>query len=259
FARDMENVVKYYSDMGVKGFKIDFIDRDDQEIVDFLYKASEVCAKHKMLLDFHGVFKPTGLQRTYPNVLNYEGVNGLEQMKWASEGDFDMVTYDVEIPFIRMIAGPMDYTQGAMRNASRGNHRAVVSEPMSQGTRCRQLATYIIFESPVNMLCDSPTNYRNEQECTDFIASVPTVWDETVALDGKVSEYVAIARRDGDDWYVGALTNWSPRDMELDLSFLGDGDYELELFKDGVNADRVGRDYKREVIKVPANRKIKIS
>lgn len=212
-----------------------------------------------MLVDFHGVFKPTGLQRTYPNVLNYEGVNGLEQMKWSSEGDFDMVKYDVEIPFIRMIAGPMDYTQGAMRNASRGNHRSINSEPMSQGTRCRQLATYVVFESPFNMLCDAPTNYRNEQECTDFIASVPTVWDETVAIDGKVSEYVAIARRSGDDWYIGALTNWTARELELDLSFLRDGDYEFVLFKDGVNADRAGCDYKREVVKVPANRKMKIS
>lgn len=259
FARDMENVVKHYSEMGVKGFKIDFLDRDDQDMVNFLYEASEVCAKYRMLVDFHGVFKPTGLQRTYPNVLNYEGVNGLEQMKWSSEEDFDMVKYDVEIPFIRMIAGPMDYTQGAMRNASRGNHRSINSEPMSQGTRCRQLATYVVFESPFNMLCDAPTNYRNEQECTDFIASVPTVWDETVAIDGKVSEYVAIARRSGDDWYIGALTNWTPRELELDLSFLGDGDYELVLFKDGVNADRAACDYKREVVKVPANRKMKIS
>ena len=241
FARDMENVVKHYSDMGVKGFKVDFLDRDDQEMVNFVYKASEVCAKYKMLVDFHGVFKPTGLQRTYPNVLNYEGVNGLEQMKWSSEKEFDMVTYDVTIPFIRMIAGPMDYTQGAMRNAARGNHRSVNSEPMSQGTRCRQLATYVIFESPFNMLCDAPSNYRREKECTEFISNIPTIWDETVSLAGKVSEYVAIARRHGNDWYIGALTNWTPRELDLDLSFLGEGDYTLELFKDGINADRAAR------------------
>jgi alpha-glucosidase len=187
----MENVVKHYSDMGVKGFKVDFLDRDDQEMVNFVYEASEVCAKYKMLVDFHGVFKPTGLQRTYPNVLNYEGVNGLEQLKWSPES-YDMVTYDVTIPFIRMIAGPMDYTQGAMRNAVKGNYRPVNSEPMSQGTRCRQLATYVIFESPFNMLCDAPSNYRREKECTEFISNIPTIWDETVSLDGKVSEYVAI-------------------------------------------------------------------
>ena len=257
FARDMENVVKHYSDMGVKGFKVDFLDRDDQEMVNFVYEASEVCAKYKMLVDFHGVFKPTGLQRTYPNVLNYEGVNGLEQLKWSPES-YDMVTYDVTIPFIRMIAGPMDYTQGAMRNAVKGNYRPVNSEPMSQGTRCRQLATYVIFESPFNMLCDAPSNYRREKECTEFISNIPTIWDETVSLDGKVSEYVAIARRHGNDWYIGALTNWTPRELDLDLSFLGEGDYILELFKDGINADRAARDYKKEVIPVPTDRKLKI-
>ena len=257
FARDMENVVKHYSDMGVKGFKVDFLDRDDQEMVNFVYEASEVCAKYKMLVDFHGVFKPTGLQRTYPNVLNYEGVNGLEQLKWSPES-YDMVTYDVTIPFIRMIAGPMDYTQGAMRNAVKGNYRPVNSEPMSQGTRCRQLATYVIFESPFNMLCDAPSNYRREKECTEFISNIPTIWDETVSLDGKVSEYVAIARRHGNDWYIGALTNWTPRELDLDLSFLGEGDYILELFKDGINADRAARDYKKEVISVPTDRKLKI-
>ncbi len=257
FSRDMENVVKHYADMGVKGFKVDFMDRDDQEIVDFVNRAAEVCARYKMLVDFHGVYKPTGLQRTYPNVINYEGVNGLEQLKW-SPTTYDMVTYDVSIPFIRMVAGPMDYTQGAMRNAARGNYRPINSEPMSQGTRCRQLATYVIFESPLNMLCDSPSNYMQEEECTRFISGIPTIWDETVALDGKVSEYVAIARRQGDEWYVGALTNWTAREMVLDLSFLGEGNYNIELYKDGINAHRAGRDYKKEVIAVPANRKLTI-
>lgn len=257
FHRDMENVVKHYSEMGVKGFKVDFMDRDDQVMVNFLYQAAEVCAKYKMMVDFHGVFKPTGLNRTYPNVINYEGVNGLEQLKWSPES-YDMVTYDVTIPFIRMIAGPMDYTQGAMRNAARGSYCPINSEPMSQGTRCRQLATYVIFESPFNMLCDNPSNYMREEECTKFIATVPTVWDQTVALDGKVSEYVAIARKHGNDWYVGALTNWDAREMELDLSFLGEGNFKAEIFKDGVNADRAGRDYKKEVIMLPANKKLKI-
>lgn len=257
FARDMEKVVKHYADMGVKGFKIDFLDRDDQEMVNFVYKASEVCAKHHLLVDFHGVFKPTGLQRTYPNVLNYEGVNGLEQLKWSPES-YDMVAYDVTIPYIRMVAGPMDYTQGAMRNAAKGNYHPINSEPMSQGTRCHQLATYVIFESPFNMLCDAPSNYMREKECTEFISRVPTVWDETVALGGKVAESVAMARRHGADWYIGAMTDWTPREMELDLSFLGEGDYILEVFKDGVNADRAACDYKKEMIPVPADRRLKI-
>lgn len=257
FARDMENVVKHYADMGVKGFKVDFMDSDNQETVQFLYEAAEVCAKYEMMVDFHGVFKPTGLNRTYPNVINYEAVHGLEQLKWQPE-TYDMVEYDVTIPFIRMIAGPMDYTQGAMRNAAKGNYYPVNNEPMSQGTRCHQLAEYVIFESPLNMMCDAPSNYMRERECTEFIAKVPTVWDETVSLDGKVAEYVALARRHGNDWYVGALTDWNARDMVLDLSFLGTGDYTLEVFKDGINADRAARDYKKEVIPVPADRKLKI-
>ncbi|MCD8177323.1 MAG: glycoside hydrolase family 97 protein [Tannerellaceae bacterium] len=258
FDRDMEVVVEHYSAMGVKGFKIDFMDRDDQEMIQFLYKAAEVCAEHKMLVDFHGVCKPTGLQRTYPNVLNYEGVNGLEQMKWAPPG-LDQVTYDVTIPYIRMVAGPMDYTQGAMRNVTRQGYYPSYSEPMSQGTRCRQLAMYVVFESPLNMLCDSPSNYMKEEECTWFISSVPTVWNETIPLDGRVGEYVAIARRSKDDWYVGGMTNWDSRELEIDLSFLGKGDYRIELFRDGVNASRVPHDYKKETLTVPADRKVKIN
>ncbi|MCC9167930.1 glycoside hydrolase family 97 protein [Pontibacter harenae] len=258
FDRDMENVARHYADMGVKGFKVDFMDRDDQQAVDFYYRAAEVAAKHKLLLDFHGAYKPTGLQRTYPNVINFEGVHGLEQMKWSSP-EVDQVTYDVTMPFIRMLAGPIDYTQGAMRNATRGNYRPINSEPMSQGTRTRQLAEYVVFESPINMLADNPTNYMKEAESTKFISAVPEVWDNTVALEGKIGEHIAIARRKGKEWYVGALTNWDAREMELDLSFMGEGNYKAEIFKDGINADRVASDYKHEIISVPQNRKLKIS
>ena len=258
FERDMENVCRHYSDMGVKGFKVDFMDRDDQEVVNFYYKAAELAAKYHLFLDFHGAYKPTGLQRTYPNVLNFEGVHGLEQMKW-SPPTVDQVTYDVTIPFIRMLAGPMDYTQGAMRNATKWNYRPINSEPMSQGTRCRQLAEYVIFESPFNMLCDAPTAYEEEPECTAFIATVPTTWDATQTLDGKVAEYVAIARQKGDAWYVGALTNWDERDMTLDLSFLGEGNFKADVFRDGINADRIARDFKHETIDIPTNKQLQIS
>jgi alpha-glucosidase len=179
-------------------------------------------------------------------------------MKW-SEPTVDQVTYDVTIPFIRMVAGPMDYTQGAMRNATKDNYRPINSEPMSQGTRCRQLAEYVIFESPLNMLCDNPSNYMNENECTEFIAQVPTVWDETVALNGEIAKYVSIARRKGNDWYVGSMTNWDARTLELDLSFLGSGSFIAQLFKDGKNADRVARDYVNELIDIPVDRKLKIN
>ena len=203
------------------------------------------------------VFKPTGLNRTYPNVINYEGVNGLEQLKWSPES-YDMVTYDVTIPFIRMIAGPMDYTQGAMRNAARGSYRPINSEPMSQGTRCRQLAQYVVFESPFNMLCDTPSNYMREPESTGFIADVPTVWDESIVLDGKMGEYIVTARRSGNVWYVGGITDWTARDIEVDCSFLGGKTYDATLFKDGANAHRIGRDYKCESIRIKNDSKLKI-
>ena len=256
FDRDMENVCRHYSKMGIKGFKVDFMDRDDQAMVDFHRRAAEMAAKYHLMLDFHGTYKPAGLNRTYPNVINYEGVFGLEQMKW--NGSVDQVTYDVTIPFIRMVAGPFDYTQGAMRNATKKNYRAVNSEGMSQGTRCRQLAEYVVFESPLNMLCDSPSNYMAEKECTEFIASVPTVWDETRALDGKIAGYVAITRRSGDVWYVGAMTDWTARDMELDLSFLGDGEFVMEVYRDGANAHRAAKDYVKEIVPVPASGKVHI-
>ena len=257
FDLDMERVCKHYSAMGIKGFKIDFMDRDDQYMVDFNRRCAETGAKYKLLIDLHGTHKPTGLQRTYPNAINFEGVHGLEEMKWAQPGT-DQVTYDVTMPFIRMVAGPLDYTQGAMNNANKENFKAVYSEPMSQGTRCRQLAQYIIFDSPLNMLCDAPTNYLKEEECTKFIAAIPTVWEETKALCGEVGKYLAMARQKNDVWYVGALTNWDSRDMELDLSFLGEGEYKAEIFEDGINADRVGKDYKQKVIPVPADRRLKI-
>ena len=257
FDRDMEKVCEHYSKMGIKGFKVDFMDRDDQYMVDFHRRAAATAAKYRMMVDFHGTYKPTGLHKTYPNVVNYEGVHGLEQMKWSAT-TVDQVTYDVTVPYIRMMAGPMDYTQGAMRNASKSNYRPVNTEPMSQGTRCRQLAEYVVFYSPLNMLCDSPSNYMKEKECTEFIAAVPEVWDESRGLAGKVGEYIAIARRSGSDWYVGAMTDWSAREMTLDLSFLPEGSYQVELYKDGVNADRAACDYRKETTDLPSDRKINI-
>ena len=258
FDRDMEKVCKHYSDMGIKGFKIDFMDRDDQYMTAFHHRAASTAAKYKLIVDFHGTYKPVGLSRTYPNVVNYEGVHGLEQMKW-SPASVDQVTYDVTIPYIRMMAGPMDYTQGAMRNASMYNYHPVNNEPMSQGTRCRQLAQYVIFDSPLNMLCDSPSNYMREKECLEFIAGVPTVWDETRGVCGEVGKYIALARRSGNDWYVGAMTDWSSRELVLDLSFLPEGEYEVEIYRDGANAYRIARDYKKEVKQLPSERKLTVN
>lgn len=257
FDRDMEEVCRHYAAMGVKGFKVDFMDRDDQPMVGFHRRAAETGAKYGLMMDFHGTYKPTGLHRTYPNVINYEGVNGLEQLKWSS--NLDQVTYDVTMPFVRQVAGPVDYTQGAMRNATKNNFRAVYSEPMSQGTRCRQLAEYVVFESPLNMLCDSPSNYMREVECTRYIADVPTVWDETVVLGGELGKHISIARRSGDEWWVGAMTGWDARELTLDLSFLGDeGAWTAEVFRDGANAHRVAGDYKKENTEVPADRRVTV-
>ena len=242
-ARDVEGICKHFSEMGVKGFKVDFMNRDDQQMVEFYTRVAETAARYRLLVDFHGAFKPRGLQRPYPNVVNHEGVAGLEQMKWAKP-TVDQVTYDVQIPFIRMFAGPLDYTQGAMRNATRRNYQPVNSEPMSQGTRCRQLAEYVVFEAPLTMLCDSPSNYLAEPECLRWMASVPTVWDETVALDGRVGDYAAVARRKGGEWWIGAMTDWDARELKLDLgAFLPDGSYRLEYFCDGPNADHAARDF----------------
>jgi alpha-glucosidase len=250
----MDEAFSKYAAMGVKGFKIDFMDRDDQPMVSSLYAIAKKAAEYKLLIDYHGMFKPTGLQRTYPNVVNFEGVKGLENNKWTP-GD-DVPEYDVMIPFIRMLAGPMDYTPGAMRNSTKPYFRPLHSMPMSQGTRCHQLAMYVLFEAPLQMLADNPTAYMKEPECTNFIAAVPTVFDETVALDGKVGEYAAIARKKDNTWYVGAMSNWEERDISIDFSFLGAGNFKAEIFKDGINADRDATDYKKETLSISAKDKI---
>src|SRR5688572_13891623 len=253
--QQIDEVFEKYSKMGVKGFKIDFLDRDDQKMVASTYEIAEKAAKYKLMVDLHGMYKPTGIQRTYPNVIGFEGVKGLENTKWARD---DVPRYDVSIPFIRMVAGPMDYTPGAMRNANKANFRAIHASPMSQGTRCHQIAMYVIFEEPMKMLSDNPTIYMKEQECTDFIARIPTTFDETVAMDGKVGEYAVIARRKANTWYVGAMSNWDARELTLDFSFLPKGNFEVEYFKDGINADREATDYKKEIIKIDSGDKLKI-
>ena len=243
FERDMENVCRHYSQMGVKGFKVDFMDRDDQIITDFYYRTAATCARYHLLVDFHGAFKPAGLNRTYPNAINFEGVFGLEQLKWIPKGH-DQVTYDCQVPFIRQAGGPLDYTQGAMINSVKGAYAPSNSLPMSQGTRCHQLGLYMVFDSPLSMLCDSPTNYRIlGGDCTGFIAKVPTTWDETRVLAGEIGKYVVTARRKGSTWYVGGITNWDARDVKVDTSVLGSGSWTMESFTDGINATRRADDF----------------
>ncbi len=251
----MDKAFPHYAKMGIKGFKIDFIDRDDQLAVKSLYDIAKTAADNKLMVDYHGAFKPTVLHRTYPNVIGYEGVKGLENFKWANE---DQPRYVVTIPYIRMMAGPMDYTSGAFRNVNQANFRPINNLPLAKGTRCNQLAQYVVFEAPFQMLSDSPTTYLKEPECTAFMTKIPAAFDETVALDGKVAEYVALARRKGDTWFVGAMTNWTPRDLTLDFSFLPSGTYEAEVFKDGLNASRDGTDYKQERLTIASGAKVPV-
>ena len=253
--RNTDGLFSKFSDMGVKGFKIDFIDRDDQKMVSSLYEIARKAAEHHLMIDYHGMYKPSGLLRTYPNVVNCEGVKGLENMKWGTD---NQPGYDVSIPFIRMISGPMDYTPGGMRNATKDAFRPVNSNPMTQGTRAHQLAMYTVYEAPLQMLSDNPTIYQREQESTDFIAAIPTTFDETVALDGKVGDYVSIARKKGTTWYAGGMTNWNAREMTMDLSFLGEGSYKATIFEDGVNANLDATDYIKKVITVTAKDKLSI-
>jgi len=256
FQKDVEGLSKYWAEKGVKGFKIDFFDSDDQQIPELLERIAKVGAENHLIIDFHGVFKPTGLCRKYPNVLNYEGIYGQETTKWAASEN--QVEYEVSVPFIRYFAGPADYTPGAMINFVKKAIHSSYTEPGSVGTRCRQIAEYVVFYAPLNMLCDTPANYYAEEECTDFIAAVPTVWDEIVPLESKAGEYVAMARRKGNDWYVAAMNDWDRKDITVDLSFLGEGEYNCELFKDGVNADRIASDYKREKFTVSAKDRLTV-
>lgn len=241
---------------GVAGIKVDFMQRDDQLMVHYYWKIAAEAAKRRLLVDFHGAYKPAGLRRAYPNVLTREGVRGLENSKWS---EHPTPEHNVTLPFTRMLAGPLDYTPGAMINAQEKNFHPVFTRPMSLGTRCHQLAMYVVFESPLQMLADSPSNYLREPECLRFLSAVPTVWDETRVLVARVGDYVALARRHGDEWYIGAMTDWTPRELTLDLSFMGGGAFCIEIFEDGVNADRNAIDYRRVEKTITADERLTIS
>lgn len=244
---NMEPVMDQLVKWGIKGIKVDFMQRDDQVMVNFYERVAKEAAKHKLLVDFHGAYKPTGLYRTYPNVLTSEGVYGLEQSKFSDKNINIAPPHNVTLPFIRQAAGPMDYTPGAMLNAQRNAWKAIYSEPMSLGTRCHQLAMYVVFESSLQMLSDNPTHYSKEPECMEFLKAVPVEWDTTIPLQSKVGNYVSLARKaKNGDWYIGAMTDWSPRTLTVALSFLGQGKYKMFVWKDGVNADRNAKDFKTE-------------
>jgi alpha-glucosidase len=251
----IDEATALYEKWGVKGVKVDFMQRDDQKVVDFYLEAARKTAEHHLLIDFHGAYKPDGLGRTWPNALTREGVKGMENDKWSKDITPE---HDVTLPFTRMVAGPMDYTPGALVNMDKANFSPNFTRPESQGTRAHQVALYVIYESPLQMLADSPSNYMKEQETTDFIVNIPVVWDDIIGIDGKVGDYLLLARRSGKDWFVGALTSWTARDMDLDLSFLPAGRYSMDVFQDGINADRYAGDYKHLKTSVKSGDKIKI-
>jgi alpha-glucosidase len=252
----MQPAMDQFQKWGVKGIKVDFMQRDDQKVVNYYYRVAREAAARHLLVDYHGAHKPAGLNRTWPNVLTFEGVHGLENNKWT-----DDVTpqHNVTLPFTRMLAGPMDYTPGAMINAQPRNFRAIFDRPMSIGTRAHQLAMYVVFESPLQMLADSPSEYEREAESMEFLRAVPVLWDETRPLEGQVGSHILVARRRGAEWYVGAMTNGTARTLTLDLSFLGTGRYTMDSWSDGINADRNGTDYKRETRAVSASDKLPIA
>jgi alpha-glucosidase len=244
-----------YQKWGVKGIKVDFMQRSDQLLINYFHKVSSETAKRKMLVDFHGCQKTATMTRTWPNLISTEGVRGLEWDKWSAETD---PLHDVTLPFTRMFLGPMDFTPGAMLNAQKVSFAPVFNRPMSLGTRCHQLAMYVVYESPLQMLSDSPSNYLREPKIMEFLGPVPSVWDETKVLGGRIAEYVVVARRSGKDWYVGAMTNWTPRELEIDLSFLPDGNYSMTAYQDGINADRYGSDYQQVKNQVNQTTKLKL-
>ena len=266
-----DEVFQRYAGLGVKGFKIDFMDRDDQFVVDYLEKTAAIAAKYRLIVDYHGMYKPTGFSRTYPNIINYEGVHGLETAKFNKS--FEMPGNDLKVFFTRMVAGPMDYTPGAMRYRARNlgdvgwprkwDAATAVFEPNwnqpdVQGTRVHQMALMSLYEAPLQMLCDSPSLYRQNMECFKFMAAVPTVWDETLGLAGDIDNFAAAARRKGDVWYAAAIANWKGAEFDLDTSYLGEGEWVAEMFMDGDNADRAPEDYVRREILVTAGLKIPV-
>ncbi|HEX9510313.1 MAG TPA: glycoside hydrolase family 97 protein [Puia sp.] len=253
--QNLEAVLDKFAEWGVKGIKVDFMQRADQGMVNYYERVAKACAARQLLVDFHGAYKPAGLHRAYPNVISHEGVKGAENNKWSEEVTPE---HNLMLPFTRMVAGPMDYTPGAMHNANKKSFRAVFDQPMSMGTRCHQIAMYVVFESPLQMLADNPSNYYREPESTAFISKIPVTWDETHVLKAKVSDYILIARKKDSQWYLGAMTDWTPREMTVDLSFLGEGNYTIEIMQDGVNANRYGNDYKKVIQTVTRESKLPI-
>lgn len=236
-----------YEEWGVAGVKIDFMDRQDQWMVNYYERTVKEAAKHHIIVDFHGAYKPSGLERRYPNLLSYEGVRGLEQNENCVPEN------SIYLPFMRNAVGAMDFTPGAMISAQPEFVRNSDPNPMTGGTRSYHMATYIVFESGIQMLSDSPTRYYAEEPCTRFITSVPVTWDETRVIDAKAGEYILVAKRKGTKWYIGAITGKDSQTLTLPLDFLGSGKHQLTYFEDGPNSDRQAMEYRQRQSTVDAS------
>jgi alpha-glucosidase len=228
----MDEAFPLYEKWGVAGLKIDFVERDDQRGIEFYYRAAQKAAEHHLMLDFHGPTKPTGIDRTYPNVLGYEAVLGMEQSR---AGMRDNPEHRLMLPFTRMLVGRMDYTPGGFDNVTRHEFVPRSPHPMVMGTRAQQLAMYAVYEAPFQMVSDTPKAYE-DQPAFEFIRHCPTTWDETKVLNGDPGEYVTIARRNGQDWFLGSMTNWNAREIDIPLTFLGPGRYTAEIYSDADDA-----------------------
>jgi alpha-glucosidase len=239
-----------FAEWGIKGIMVDFMDREDQLMIRFQEQMAKATAANHLMLLFHGASKPSGMRKAYPNLIIREGVMGHEYNKWSERLTPE---HDLIIPYTRMIAGPLDYEGGGMINAQKNAFRMVDAAPMTQGTRIHQLAMFVVYESPLMFMAGNISDYIREPEYAAFFGKIPVEWDETTVLDGKISDYIVIARRSGNDWWVGAMTDWTPRRLNLDLSFLGTGNWEAEIYRDGFNADVYASDYKSETTKVQSN------
>lgn len=240
-ADQLDRVLDTYSEIGISGIKVDFFNRNDQSAQRLIHAIAQATNERNMIVDFHGAPQPTGLFRQYPNIITYEGVAGNEVNKWDTIVE---PNHNVTLPFIRGVLGPMDYTPGAMQNVSRDVFVPNFPTPMTRGTRCHQLAMYVVYFSPFQMLCDAPTTYEKEPDFTRFLSEIPIIWDESIALAGQPGEYVAMARRSEKTWFVGVLNGWESKEVNLDLGFLDpEKEYSFELYRDGINVHRLPTDY----------------
>jgi alpha-glucosidase len=240
---------------GIKGIKMDFMNRDDQQMVEFFEAVAQKAAEKKMVVNYHGAYKPCGLRRKYPNVLTREALIEFEYNGWTNQAN--PVHHNL-LPYIRAFTGPMDYIPATMRNSTKDNFRPVGDYPMGIGTRAHAIALFVILNSPMTMLPDAPSDYKREQECTDFIAKIPVEWDETKLLQSKIEKYTVMARRSGNNWFVGAITNYDSRTIELQTDFLNPGKYKLEAIQDGINANTRAEDYRKIEMEFNAGEKISI-